>query len=69
MQQEQNTHTAQKRKLKVYERCFSRAYQDLAKFPEIRLIGKWLHNTGFHCGKNIAVHYEQNKIVITLADS
>lgn len=69
MKQEQKTPPIQKRKLKVYAKCFSRAYFGVAVFPEIRLAGKWLHNTGFHCGKNVAIQYEQNKIVITLVDS
>jgi toxic protein SymE len=34
-------------------------------FPDIRLCGKWLFDTGFKAGQYIEVNYEENRIVIT----
>jgi toxic protein SymE len=54
-------HTVQVRKLRVYSKYLNRTI-----FPEIRLCGKWLQDTGFHDGQKIIVQHEKNKIIIIL---
>ena len=54
------------RKLKVYEKHFSRSYYKFVVFPEIRLSGKWLNEIGFICGESINVYLQKNKIIITV---
>lgn len=66
----QPTNTPRERRLKVYPKFFYRvlARQRNVVFPEIRLCGKWLEQTGFYEGQHIIVRHEQNKIVITPAE-
>ncbi len=54
-----------KRKLRVYNRFFTRAWNAYAIFPEIRLAGRWLLESGFTAGQSIRVTHEHGKIVIT----
>lgn len=61
MQEDNNAR--QVRRLKVYPKYVSRTV-----FPEIRLCGKWLQETGFHDGQMIIVRHEKNKIVIVPDD-
>ena len=56
------------RQLKVFEKFFYRAYLGVI-FPEIRLCGKWLHDSGFSCGKVVTVTHENNKITITIDEN
>ena len=51
--------------MKVYYKYFSRAFYKIVIFPEIRLAGKWLKETGFDCGDNIMVWHKKDKIIIT----
>lgn len=61
MQEDNNP--GQVRRLKVYPKYVSRAV-----FPEIRLCGKWLQETGFHDGQMIIVRHEKNRIIIVPDD-
>lgn len=58
-----------KRRLKVYEKYFSRSCFKIVRFPEIRLCGKWLREIGFSCGQVVTVRHEKNKIIITLEET
>lgn len=61
------THTPQpskKRSLKVYPKYFQRTNR-MVRFPQIRLCGKWVEDSGFACGQEITVLHARNKIVIT----
>jgi len=51
------------RKLKITPKYFTRKWKD-AKFPEIRLAGKWLEELGFICGKSVNVITENNRLII-----
>ncbi|MGJ7030567.1 SymE family type I addiction module toxin [Niabella hirudinis] len=57
------------RRLKVYEKIliYHEGYLNstLSRFPEIRLMGKWLKDSGFLPGDTIQVLVEANKLVIT----
>lgn len=53
-----------KRRLKIYPKYFQRSYQAVV-FPEIRLCGKWLQDSGFTYGQEVTVLHTQNKIIIT----
>ena len=55
------------RQLKIYPKHFARTYDNVV-FPEIRLCGKWLKESGFNSGQAVKVCYEKNKIVITIDD-
>jgi HSP20-like domain of unknown function (DUF1813). len=52
------------RRLKVYPKYFQRSYRGVI-FPEIRLCGKWLQESGFASGQEVIVLHTQNKIIIT----
>lgn len=63
----QEDNSAAERRLKVYSKYFNRSTKsENVVFPEIRLCGKWLQETGFHDGQTIIVRHEKNKIIITL---
>jgi toxic protein SymE len=66
MKQERNSQPTGKRRLKISKKYFSRSYFKFKFFPEIRLCGKWLQETGFKTGQVVIVRHEKNKIVITL---
>ena len=66
MVKEEDLQQAGQRQLKVYGKYFARSYYRIIIFPEIRLCGKWLRDTGFDCGKTVTVQYEKNKIIITV---
>ncbi len=57
------------RRLKVYERIvsYNAGYMrnTVSRFPEIRLMGKWLADSGFMPGNTIQVSVEAGKLVIT----
>lgn len=57
------------RRLKVYERIvsYNAGYlrNTVSRFPEIRLMGKWLADSGFMPGDAIRVFVEAGKLVIT----
>ena len=65
---ENNNEQPGKRQLKIYPKYFSRTYDSII-FPEIRLCGKWLQDSGFKCGEAVHVKYEKNKIVITVDET
>lgn len=54
------------RQLKVHQKYILRPYHRYVVFPEIRLCGKWLQETGFNCGQSVLVCHKKNKIIITL---
>ena len=69
---ENPNNTRQVRTLKVYDKILTRGgrgiYNKYNKlFPEIRLIGNWLHECGFRPGMHIEVTTEQNRLTITPA--
>ncbi len=55
------------RKMRICNRYFDRKYGQQAVFPDIRLCGRWLKESGFTAGQYIHIAHEQHKIVITLA--
>ncbi len=63
-----DNHLSGKRKLKVYPKAFPRANHNIVFFPEIRLSGKWLQDTGFDFGQEVTIQHEKDKIVIIPAD-
>ncbi len=67
MAQEKKITKAGKRRLKIVEKAFPRAYNRHAHFPEIKLSGRWLKDMGFDSGKHVIVSHKKNKITITLS--
>ena len=67
MSAQKQKHTG-KRNLKVYPKYFFRSYRGVV-FPEIRLCGKWLQETGFNVNDTVTIQHEKNKIVITIQES
>lgn len=60
------------RTLKVYQKMIlrhSRVYcgDYMVRFPEIRLMGKWLADCGFEPGQHICITQEPDKLIITRA--
>ena len=66
MEQEKKITKNGERRLKVISKVFPRDYHRYVTFPEIRLSGKWLKETGFDCGQFVIVRHRKNKITITL---
>lgn len=56
------------RKLKIHSKSQSRI-NGYINIPEIRLEGKWLKELGFNEGKEINVHQESKKLIITLNEN
>jgi len=54
------------RKMRICNRHFARSHGNYAVFPEIRLSGRWLEDSGFEAGQYIHIAYRQHEIVITL---
>ncbi len=59
---QQPAHT---RKMRIYKHYFPRAWSNYVVFPEIRLAGRWLMESGFVPGQRIRVTCEYERIVIT----
>ena len=57
------------RKLKVQYIFQRRACQKYALTSEIRLVGKWLEDSGFKYGEVIIIKVERNKLTIKVAKS
>ncbi len=60
------------RRMKVYDKTLQRRenYQFErynVTFPEIRLMGRWLAECGFHPGQEIEVSTEARKLTITIS--
>ena len=55
------------RTIKVYERDFKRASFRYISYPEIRMAGKWLQDSGFRTGDQIVIKHSKKRIVITKA--
>jgi len=66
MGQEKKSRQAGQRQLKVCGKFFPRDFNKYVSFPEIRLSGKWLLDTGFSCGQTVTVKHSRNKIIITI---
>lgn len=66
MGQEKKFRQAGKRQLKVYAKSFPRDLNKYVSFPEIRLSGKWLLDTGFFSGQSVTIRHSKNKIIITI---
>jgi toxic protein SymE len=54
------------RQLKVVTKYQYRSFHQVITVPEIRLIGKWLKESGFEEGKQVKVQVQNNKLTITL---
>jgi toxic protein SymE len=54
------------RQLKVVSKYQPRDYHQYVIVPEIRLVGKWLRESGFEEGKYVLITVENNKLTITL---
>ncbi len=62
------------RRLKVYDKFVTRNEDRLfarynVLFPEIRLIGKWVADSGFLPGQHIDVVVEKNKLTIVPSEA
>ena len=68
MTQEKKISKNGERRLKVISKAFPRDYQRYVRFPEIRLSGKWLRDTGFDSGQFVIVSHKKNEITITLQE-
>ena len=66
MRQEKKSQQAGQRRVKVCGKSFPRDFNRYVSFPEIRLSGKWLLDTGFSCGQTVTVKHSRNKIIITI---
>lgn len=56
---------AKLRTIKVYERDFKRTSFRYVSFPEIRMAGEWLQDSGFRTGDQIVIKHSKKRIVIT----
>ncbi|MFT5668104.1 MAG: toxic protein SymE [Vicingaceae bacterium] len=54
------------RLLKIISKTQPREYHKYVCVPEIKLVGKWLRNSGFKEGEFVKVEVRKKKIVITL---
>lgn len=59
-------HAPKTRKMRICNRYFERQSGRFAIFPDIRLCGRWLMESGFEAGQYIRVAHERHKILITL---
>lgn len=64
MADKKNKYTA--RQLKVVSKFQTRANYQCIIVPEIRLVGKWLRESGFEEGKQVKVEVLNKKLIITL---
>ncbi|WP_295811754.1 SymE family type I addiction module toxin [uncultured Apibacter sp.] len=53
------------RSIKIYERDFKRASFHYMSYPEIRMAGKWLQDSGFRTGDQVVIKHSKKRIVIT----
>ena len=61
--------TKQVRILKLHTQYKQGRYERVCrKIPVLHLAGEWLNDTGFHPGKIIHVHVENNCLVINAVD-
>lgn len=54
------------RRVSVYGKAFPRAYGRYVYYPEIRLDGKWLQESGFKTGMKVKISCEYRKLIITV---
>lgn len=54
----------QERQLKIGYKFQNRAHNQLVKMPEIKLIGKWLKESGFEEGQEVKVIVSDKKLII-----
>ncbi|WP_138480616.1 SymE family type I addiction module toxin [Dyadobacter bucti] len=66
MTHEENLQPTDQRQAKIHQKYIRRADYRAVVFPEIRLCGKWLHEMGFECGKEVTVKVFKNKLEISL---
>lgn len=52
------------RRLRICNKSFPRE-RGYVEFPDIRLCGKWLHDSGYRAGDYIHVEHSPERIVIT----
>ena len=48
-------------------KTFARMNNRYVQFPELRLQGKWMEDSGFRSGHVVDVTYGEGKIIITIA--
>lgn len=53
------------RTIKISGKYQARAHEEII-VPEIKLSGKWLKESGFSSGRQVAVQVEKDRLVITL---
>lgn len=61
--------TLYRRQMTICSKSFSRENGCYVQLPVITLSGKWLRQTGFKIGHVIDIHYEYNKLIITVAEN
>ena len=54
------------RLLKIISKAQPREYYKYVCVPEIKLVGKWLRNSGFKEGDFVKVEVRKKKLIITL---
>jgi toxic protein SymE len=59
----QSKNPNKQKQLKVSSRHQQRQLNYIS-VPEIRLMGKWLKQLGFHSGQSVTIIHKQNKILI-----
>ncbi len=58
--------TAKIRKMRICRRFFERQTGHCAIFPDIRLCGRWLQDSGFRPGQYIRIKHRYQHITITV---
>jgi len=58
---------SKERKIKVGYKYHDRAYRQSLILPEIKLSGKWLHESGFIQGQEIRIIVENQKLIVVPA--
>lgn len=64
MQKENKRATYGIRSLKVHSKVYFRLYSKWVDYPEIRLAGKWLKDSGFEVGSRVTIIQEKSKLTI-----
>lgn len=57
------------RNLTVSHKGFEKAYRKIVFFPEIRMAGKWLYDSGFEPGDKVLVRVCRNRIILEKKDN
>ena len=52
------------RSIKIYERDFKKASFHYISYPEIRMAGKWLQDSGFRTGDQVVIKYSKKGLLL-----